>query len=105
MYPRKELTVLARRKAMLLDRICVTRDEVMEAAARVAEPIEVVDRVVDRWRRISPMAKLAAVPLGLLLRRLVMKRARKLSAALRWGPLIFAAVRGFYRGRGFSRRG
>ncbi|HEY1765469.1 MAG TPA: hypothetical protein VGF85_11135 [Opitutaceae bacterium] len=104
MYPQKELTVLAGRKAVLLDRICVDRDKLMAAAARIAEPIEIVDRVVDRWRHISPMAKLAAVPLGLLLRRLIARRARKLSAALRWGPLLFAAVRGFYRGRGFSRR-
>jgi hypothetical protein len=104
MYPRKELTILAERKAVLLDRICTTRDELMAAAERVAEPIEVVDGLIERWRRISPMAKLAAVPLGFLLRRLVMKRARKLSAALRWGPLLFSAVRGFYRGRSFSRR-
>jgi hypothetical protein len=104
MYPRKELAVLAGKKAVLLDRICVRRDELAEAAARLAEPIEVVDRLADRWRRVSPMVKLASVPLGLLLRRVLMKRARKLSAALRWGPLLFAAVRGFVRGRSFSRR-
>jgi hypothetical protein len=105
MYPREELTVLARRKAVLLDRICTNRDELVLAVARVAEPIEIVDGLVERWRRISPMVKLAALPVGLLLRRVLVKRARKLSAALRWGPLLFAAVRGFYRGGGFSRRG
>jgi hypothetical protein len=104
MYPRKELTVLAGKKAVLLDRICVRRDELAEAAARVAEPIEVIDGLVDRWRRVSPMVKLASVPLGLIVRRLLMKRARKLSAVLRWGPLLFAAARGFARGRSFSRR-
>ncbi len=104
MYPRKELIVLARRKAVLLDRICVDRDEVAAAAARLAEPIEMIDGGVERWRRISPMVKLAAIPLGLVLRGVLVRRARKLSAVLRWGPIVFAAVRGFARGGGFSRR-
>ncbi len=96
--------VLARRKAVLLDRICVDRDEVAAAAARLAEPIQVVDRGVTYWRRVSPMVKLAAVPIGILLGRVLKRRARKLSAALRWGPVVFAAVRGFAKGRSFSRR-
>jgi len=104
MYPRKELKVLARRKAVLLDRICVGRDEVAEAAARLAEPIEMVDRGVAYWRRVSPMVKLAAIPLGLVLRRIIIKRVGKLGTVLRWGPLAFAAVRGFAKGHSFSRR-
>jgi hypothetical protein len=104
MYPRQELMVLARRKAVLLDRICVDRDEVAAAVARLAEPIEIIDRGVERWRRVSPVVKLAAIPLGLVLRRILLPRARKLGAVLKWGPVVFAAVRGFAKARSFSRR-
>ena len=104
MYPRQELIVLARRKALLRDRICIDRDGVAAAAARLVEPIEMVDRGVAYWRRVSPMVKLAAIPLGLLMGRVLKRRARKLSAALRWGPVVFAAVRGFAKGHSFSRR-
>jgi hypothetical protein len=41
------------------------------------------------------MAKLAVVPLGLLLRRWVLRRHKVLGALLRWGPLAAGAVRGF----------
>ena len=43
--------VLARRKAVLLDRICVDRDEVAAAVARLAEPIEIAPEPV--WARAS----------------------------------------------------
>jgi len=104
MYPRKELIALARKKAVLLDRICVERDELADAAERVSRPIEVIDRGVAHWRRVSPMVKLATIPLGFVLRRIFLRRARKLGALLQWGPVVLAAVRGFSKGRSFSRR-
>jgi hypothetical protein len=104
MYPREELTVLATRKAVLLDRIYVRREACVAAAVRVARPIELLDRGVARWRRVSPLVKLAAVPLGFLLRRTLKRRARTLGTLLRWGPIVYTAVRGMAGNRSLSRR-
>jgi len=105
MYPRKELTALARNKAGLLDRVCVRRELCCSAAARVARPLEMLDVGIARWRRLSPFVKVAAVPLGFLLRRRLSRRARVLGALMRWGPLVLGAARAMPGARGLSRRG
>lgn len=104
MYPRKELTVLAGSKALLLDRIGERRELCAAAAARACQPVEVLDRGIVRWRRLSPLVKIAAVPLLLLLRRAVGRRARAVGALVRWGPIVLGAVRGLAAGRSLSRR-
>jgi hypothetical protein len=95
MYPDGELSRLAAAKAVIRMDIAVRRAECVQAAAEVARPLEWLDRVLALWRRVSPMAKVAIVPLGLLLRRWVMRRHKVLGALLRWGPLAAGAVRGF----------
>jgi hypothetical protein len=66
MYPDRELTRLAAHKATLQRDIAVRRAQCAEAAAQVAQPLEWLDRMLAWWRQLSPFAKLAAVPLGLL---------------------------------------
>jgi|CZKI01.1.fsa_nt_gi hypothetical protein len=105
MYPRKELTALAVSKADLLDRICVRRERCCAAAARVARPLETLDRGIARWRQLSPFVKIAAVPLGFLLKRRPSRSARVLGALMRWGPLVLGAVRGMAEVRSLPRRG
>lgn len=104
MYPRQELTVLAERKAALIDRIGLQREVCAASAARAARPLELFDRVMARWRRLSPFVKFAAIPLGFLLKRSLGRRARVLGGMMRWGPLVLGAVRGMAGARGFSRR-
>jgi hypothetical protein len=105
MYPRQELTILAARKAALLDLIAARREVCADAAARAARPLEIIDGGIARWRRLSPLVKFAAIPLGLLLKRSLGRRARMLGGLMRWGPIVVGAVRGFAGARGFSRRG
>jgi len=69
MFPQEELNQLARRKALLQARIALCRIECRVAAAELARPIVLIDRGVEIWRKISPFAKLFAVPAGLLLGR------------------------------------
>jgi hypothetical protein len=94
MYPDRELSRLAAAKAVIRMDIAVRRVECAQAAAEVARPLEWLDRALAFWRRVSPLAKLAVVPLGLLLRRWVLRRHKLLGALLRWGPLAAGAVRG-----------
>ena len=97
MYPAAELDALARRKAVLRARISLDRLRVTALATEVAKPIDWIDRAIIQWKRISPFAKLAAVPLGLLLQRGLVsgKKTSLASRALRLMPLVLSAVRMF----------
>jgi len=93
MYSDRELTALAAGKAALRQRIARQRAECAEAAARVLEPVALLDQVVTRWRQLSPLVKIVALPLGLLLQRKLAPRSRVLGSLLRWGPLVLGAAR------------
>ncbi|HMD61138.1 MAG TPA: hypothetical protein VKG78_06885 [Opitutaceae bacterium] len=104
MDSREELTALAERKAELLYRIRMRREVCAAAAERAFRPLEILDETAARWRRLSPFAKLAAVPLGFLLARMPGRRPRALGALMRWGPLVVGAVRAVAGTLGVSRR-
>lgn len=100
MYPNGELERLALRKAQLQLRIAVHRRQCVEAFTRLAEPVAKVDRGIAAWRRISPWAKLLAIPAGFLLqRRFGRRRATpgagrgRLAALLAAVPLVIRGAR------------
>ena len=94
MYPADELTRLARRKAVHRRRIAQHRSTCVLAATRVVQPLAWLDRMVGHWRRFSPLALAAAVPLAGLLLRAATPRPRLLGTLLRWGPLALSLARG-----------
>lgn len=94
MYPQPELNRLAFHKVALRRRIALRRVACSEAAARVARPLEWLDRALAFWRKLAPFAPLAAVPLGILATRTIFSGHKILGALVRWGPLAFGAVRG-----------
>ena len=94
MYPQRELIRLYVYKAALRRRISRHRAECVEAAARVALPLEWLDRALGFWRRLSPLAILAAVPFGALVTRAVFPRLKIIGSLMRWGPFVVGAVRG-----------
>lgn len=93
MYPQPELNRLAAYKIWLRHRIVRRRAECATAAAQLARPVAWVDRVVEFWRRLSPLT-VAAVPFGLLLQRTLFPRMKIFGALLRWAPLVFNLLRG-----------
>ncbi len=93
MYPQRELNRLAACKAALRMDIAFRRDQCAEAAIAAARPLEWLDRMLAIWRRLPPAALFGAVPLGFLVRRALFPRARIPSLLLRWGVLVFGAVR------------
>ena len=94
MYPQRELTLLAAYKAALRRRIVLRRAQCAEAAARIAQPFEWLDRMLAFWRRLSPLVQFAAVPLSFLVTRTVFPRRKILGSLVRWSPLVFGAMRG-----------
>lgn len=95
MYPDDELTRLAGYKNLLQMRIQLHRVECAVAVAGAMRPLAWFDRVVAFWRRVAPIAKVSAIPLALLLKKTVFKRAKILGTLLRWGPLAFKAAQSF----------
>ena len=88
MYPDRELTRLAAYKAALRRDVALRRAQCAVAAARVAQPLEWLDRMLAFWRRLSPFVKFAALPLGFLLKRSLAPRTRvKLPPSLAPAPL------------------
>lgn len=94
MHAERELTALAVGKAALRQRIARHRRLTVQAAARAVQPLALLDRAVAHWRRLSPLARIVAVPLGFALHRALAPRHRLLGAFLRWSPLVLGAVRG-----------
>lgn len=91
MYPRAELVELQACKTALQRRILVRRWEVALDVCQGARPLRFVDQVYGQWRRISPFAKLAAVPISLWLKQKFF-RPRKISGLiLRWLPTLVGA--------------
>ena len=97
MYPQRELTRLAAYKTALRGNIARHRSQCAEAAARVVQPLEWLDRMLAFWRRLSSFASFAplvAVLLGWVVARTVFRRRKILRSLLRWGLLILGIVRG-----------
>ena len=97
MYPQRELIRLAAYKTALRWDIALRRTQCAEAAARVAQPFEWLDRMLAFWRRLSsfaPFAPLVAVLLGRVVTRTIFPRRKILGRLLRWAPLILGLVRG-----------
>lgn len=95
MYPNGELNRLAVHKLALRQRIYLRRRLCVATATRIAQPIGRIDHLIAQWRRISPIAKLAAVPMAFMFKRAVFPRAKIVGKLLRWGPLAFKVFRGF----------
>jgi hypothetical protein len=93
MYPNGELSLLAAQKEVLRRRIQIRRAECAIAAEEAARPLQWLDRAVAVWRKITPMAKVASLPLAFLLKRTLFRRAKVLGTLLRWGPLAFKVFR------------
>lgn len=93
MYPAEELTRLADHKTALRRRISMHRNQCAEAATSLSRPLEWADRLLAVWRQISPLARIAAVPLGFFIQRKLFPGRKLLGSLFRWGPMVFSAVR------------
>ena len=97
MYPQRQLTLLADRKAVLRQSIARRRDQLAMDAMQVAKPMEWLDRALVLWSRIPPLAKLVSIPVGLLVVKRTFfphQKIKFLGALLRWCPTIFGVMRG-----------
>lgn len=94
MYPHRELSELGARKAALRIEIARLRAECVTAATGATRPLVWADNAVAFVRRLSPLALIAALPLGAIARGMLVSRFKFLGPVVRWAPLVFTAVRG-----------
>lgn len=99
MYPSGELALFALQKKILRDRIAAERAECAAIAERITRPLARIDRVRDRWQRVSPLLKAALVPLVFTLQRQLFRRVGGLLALRSWIPLVTAIFRNWHQAR------
>jgi len=93
MYPDADLAHLAWHKAALRQRISLQRTVCAAAAEDLVRPLHWLDRAVALWHQVKPFAKLAAIPLALLAKRMFFPRVKLFGSLFRFGPAIFGALR------------
>lgn len=93
MYPHRELSELGTRKAALRVDIARLRTECVIAAAGATRPLVWADKAIAFVRRLSPLAMIAALPLGAVAQGALVSRFKFLGPVVRWAPLVFTAVR------------
>ena len=93
MYPNTELTRLSAHKDAVRRRISGRREATAVALAGAVRPLEWVDRALAMWRKVSPVAKVVALPLALLLKKTLFRRAKILGTLVRWAPLALGIFR------------
>jgi hypothetical protein len=71
-----------------------SRAQCTQAAAGVLRPLERVDGMLAFWRRMSPIARFAAVPLGFVLKRILFRRSKIVGSLVSWAPLVTGVIRG-----------
>jgi hypothetical protein len=94
MYPQRELTLLAARKIELQQSIAQRRAQSVKDAFRITRPLAWLDRAQTFWAQIPPLAKVAALSIGLLVLKRTLFPQRKINVLgplLRWGSIILKA--------------
>ena len=99
MYAERELKRLGDVKSVVRRRIARRRYELTSQVDRVLVPARWVDRAWIWWRSVSPMAKLAAAPVGTWLLGKLFQRRKTVRPLTRWAPILWSAVQGFMRVR------
>ena len=102
MYPGKELTTLAARKALLRVRIARHRLDCVDSFAQLTRPLALIDRLYDQWKALPSWVKAGVPLLGLALklgRRPRKGKLRVVRTLLRWAPVGWKLWQGLRAGR------
>ena len=94
MYPKVDLEVLAQRKERLRSRIRSRRETCAVEFERVLRPVVWLEDIYAKWKALSPLVKLGAIPLGIFLKKKVFPRSGGVIGGLwRWAPLALDLFR------------
>jgi hypothetical protein len=99
MYPTRELTDLARRKATLRAAIAQRRRECVVAVREVAKPLEWLDRAQLLWRRVAPLLAILLPLTGPSGAARKFPFLKIISTAARWAPSLFRVFKPFRAAR------
>jgi len=90
MYPKVDLEILASRRKAMRIQIRDRRALLVMDMANVSRPVLWAEDMWAKWKAISPFAKLAAIPVGLFVKRKVFpKSGGIIGGLLRFAPTAF----------------
>jgi hypothetical protein len=96
MYPTGELKRLAARRKLLSVRIDARRWQCIEHWTKLSRPLQWLDDLLAKWRRISPLVKIVGTPVILMLVRKLFGRVGQLGRLVSWlrlAPLVLHTAR------------
>lgn len=94
MYPQVDLEILAQRRERLRSRIRSRREACAVEVERVLRPVEWAENAYAKWKAISPVVKVGAIPLGLLLKKRLFPRSGGIiEGVTRWAPAVINLFR------------
>ena len=93
MSPQANLDSLAQRKGVLLASIRLRRLESSAQLGAVMEPVAWAESLYARWKAVSPLVKVAAMPVGALLKQKLFPQAGMLAGLMRWAPVALNLFR------------
>lgn len=102
MYPREELRALAAAKAARRQLIVGRRVQCAAAADVAARPLRWIDTALDFWRRVAPVVREVAIPLGREAARAGGAHGSRVWSLLQWAPVVIRGCK-FFLGRRHSR--
>lgn len=90
MYPKVDLEILANRRKAMRVQIRDRRALLVIDTANVSRPVVWAEDMWAKWKAISPFAKIAAIPLGIFMKRKVFpKSGGILGGLIRFAPMAF----------------
>lgn len=92
MYPQREIDGLARLKASRRRTIALHRSECAALAARIAEPLDWIDRMRTLCVRLARLTPADAATFVLLCGSGGLPGLKILAPMLRWGPVVYGVV-------------
>lgn len=92
MYPHGDLSGVELRRVQVRDRIRLRRRLAELQVQQLAGPLRRLERLRETWRRLAPVAALAAIPVALLAGRRF-RLIRWLGPLLRVAPIALAFAR------------
>jgi hypothetical protein len=93
MYPQPNLDLLSRRKLALLETIRERRSDCAGQLEKVLQPVLWAEGMYARWKAISPAVKLAAVPVGVMVKQKLFPAGGVVGGLLRYAPMALKLFR------------
>lgn len=93
MYPREELALLDRRKAILRTRVRLQRIDIGTQLHEVARPFAWIGTLQEKWKSLPAGVRTVSGPLAFILQRALVRRLPWRGKLLLWAPVVWKVAK------------